>query len=262
MEYNKKVDIDEIISFVSGAGDIAMKYYNKKYSVKNKNDKSIVTEADLEINEYLISRLSKFDYPILSEENLDSFSMKQNFEYMWIIDPLDGTIDFVQRTGDFSIMIGLINNLGEVVLGVVYLPATAELFFAQKNKGAYLSINNKKNKISVIKKPFKCATILMSRNHCGEFEKNIAKKFNMKKKLMGSAGVKLCRVANGEAELYINSSNKCGLWDLCAGDIILTEAGGIVTDIFGENIVYKPCKNLFLQKGWISSSYDRSKFLK
>ncbi len=259
MKYSKNFDIQQILKIAKGAGNIAMKYYDKKYSIENKWDKSIITEVDLEINKYLIRKLNEFNYPILSEENLDDFSVNCDFDYMWIIDPLDGTKDFVQKTDDFSIMIGLINNTGEVVLGVIYIPMTNELFFAQKGDGAYLYIGDKKNKISVTEESIKCATILISRNHCGKFEKEVAIKFNMNQVFMGSAGVKMCRIANGEAELYINSSNKAGLWDLCAGDIILTEAGGRITDIHGKNVIYEPNKELFMKNGWISSSfYERN----
>ncbi len=263
------INIQEIIRIAREAGKIAMFFYRKKYAIKDKKDRTPVTEADIAINDYLMEELSKYNYPIISEEIKDNFEKRKNAEFTWIIDPLDGTSDFIQKTGEFSIMIGLINKKGESVLGVVYVPALSELYYAQRGEGSYichskfqdelssigewdsLDCNSEfQQKIQVNKNPTKNGKILTSRNHLGKYEQEIAKKYNMTQTPVGSAGLKICWIARGNAELYINSSNKSGLWDICAADIILTEAGGKICDNNNNKILYN-AKNVMLQNGYI-----------
>jgi 3'(2'), 5'-bisphosphate nucleotidase len=267
------ITIDEIIKIAYQAGALAMQFYDRKYTIKQKQNKTPVTEADIIINDYLIKELLKYDFPILSEEIKDEFKERKNAEFFWIIDPLDGTSDFIQKSGEFSIMIGLVNKEGESVLGVVYAPALDELYWAQKNKGAFFvslqrkrhceerlatwqSLSENSQKIQVSKNQIKNGKILISRNHLRKYEQQIAKKYNMEQIPTGSAGLKICWIARGDAELYINSSDRCGLWDTCAADIILQEAGGYITD--------KECKTIFynvnrtnLLKGFIVSNVKK-----
>ncbi len=288
---NHNIKIEDIINIAKKAGEIAMEFYNKDYTIEQKQNKTPVTEVDIAINDYLIKELEKYNYPILSEEVRDDFEKRANTEFVWIIDPLDGTADFIQKTGEFSIMIGLVDNSGKSVLGVVYAPALGELYWAQKNKGAYIMFlrgvfsdeailidknisnqpQNNKNvisteteysgeisklkvqKISVSNNPIQNGKILTSRNHLGEYEQQIAKKYNMKQIPTGSAGLKICWIAGGDAELYINSSDKSGLWDICAADIILTQAGGKITDKNKKQILYNK-KEIMLLDGYIASN--------
>ncbi len=280
---NHNIKIQEIIEIVIKAGSIAMQFYDKDYAIEQKQNKTPVTEADIAINDFLIERLLKYNFPILSEEIKDDFNKRKNADFVWTIDPLDGTADFIQKTGEFSIMIGLVNKKGESILGVVYAPALGELYYAQKNKGTFflchscesrdlsqqtkidkdiISIETKyggetsklkEQKISVSNKNIRNGKILTSRNHLGEYEQKIAKKYNMKQIPAGSAGLKICWIAKGNAELYINSSNKSGLWDLCAADIILTEAGGSIKDKNNNQIFYN-VEDVILQNGYIVSN--------
>lgn len=245
----QKIEIDDIIEIVIEAGEIAKNFYNENYLIEKKLDKSPVTEADKKIDEFICKKLSRFNYPILSEETEDDFQKREKSEYVWIIDPLDGTKDFIQKTDEFSIIIGLVKN-GVPVLGVVFAPMLDELYFAEKNKGAFLVKNGKKKKISVSKNQLRGGKIFVSRNHLGEWEQKIAKKYEMQIVTMGSAGLKICKVASGEAEIYINSGNKSSEWDVCAGDIILQEAGGSITDMNNEKIAYNK-KDVKLRKGYI-----------
>jgi 3'(2'), 5'-bisphosphate nucleotidase len=271
---NNNINIKEIIKIACRAGEIAMDFYDKEYTIEQKTNKTPVTEADMAINDYLIKELSIYNYPILSEEIKDDFEKRKNADFFWVVDPLDGTKDFIQKTGEFSIMIGLVNKKGESVLGVVYVPALDEMYYAQKNKGSFFvslqrnrhceerlatwqSLSENSQKIQVSKNKIKNGKILTSRNHLGEFEQQIAKKYNMEQIPAGSAGLKICWIARGVAELYINSSSRCGLWDTCAADIILKEAGGYITDKNQKNIKYNT-KELGLLNGYIVSNikYD------
>ncbi len=269
-QYN--IDIQEIIKIAKKAGNIAMRFYNKDYVIEQKQNKTPVTEADIAVNDFLIKELSIYNYPILSEEVKDNFEKRENADFVWIIDPLDGTSDFIQKTGEFSIMIGLVNKKGESVLGVVYAPVLDELYYAQKDGGVYFCHpglqgelssaqergdlgcdSGSRQQIQVNKNQIKNGTMLVSRNHLGKYEQKIAKKHNMKQIPAGSAGLKICWIAKGEAELYINSSNKSGLWDLCASDIILQEAGGCVCDMDDNEIRYNE-REVMLKKGYITSN--------
>lgn len=248
-----KIDIDEIIEISKEAGKIAMHFYVRNYSIKEKENKTPVTEADLEINNFLLNKLSKFGYPILSEESEDDFEKRKVADYVWVIDPLDGTSDFVQKTGEFAIMIGLVDNrTGESVLGVIFAPVLEDLYFAQKGKGSFMCHSefiSESQKIIVSQNKLEGGKILVSRNHLGECEQKVAKKYNMIQIQMGSAGLKICRIARGDAELYINSSDKSGIWDICAGDVILKEAGGKMTDL-NKNIIFYNKKNIVLKHGY------------
>ena len=257
----QKIKIKEILEIAKYAGDIAMDFYDKKYITNQKENETPVTEADIAINDYLIKELEKYNHPILSEEVKDDFKRRKSAELVWIIDPLDGTADFIQKTGEFSIMIGLINKKGESILGVVYAPALGEIYWAEKGKGAFFASSNenidkwlkKTKQIQISEKKFQNGKILVSRNHLGEYEQEIAKKYNMIQIPAGSAGLKICWIARGNAELYINSSNKSGVWDICAGDIILTEAGGKITDKNQNKILYNK-KEIMLLNGYIASN--------
>jgi len=256
MTYNNHtVEIEDIITIAREAGKIAMHFYGKEYSIAEKENKTPVTEADLAMHSFLIEKLSVYHYPILSEEGSHDYKKREGAHCTWIIDPLDGTKDFIQKTGEFSIIIGLIDINGDALLGVVYVPATDELYVAEKGRGAYIYHFKKelesKEKIHVSNKPLNSGRILVSRNHLGQWEQDIAKKCNMRPLPMGSAGLKICRIAKGDAELYINSSNKSGLWDICAADIILTEAGGLICDTEKNKIQYN-VRDVMLQKGYIA----------
>ncbi|MDX9856093.1 MAG: 3'(2'),5'-bisphosphate nucleotidase CysQ [Candidatus Moranbacteria bacterium] len=232
------IEIKNIIKIIKKAGNIAMSFYERDYGIEDKENKTPVTEADLAINEFLFEKLSKFGYPILSEESEDDFEKRKNAEYVWIVDPLDGTSDFIQKTDEFAVMIGLANRDGEAVMGVVYAPSLEELYYAQKGEGSFWEKDGKVVRLKVSDKGIKKGRILLSRNHLGEFEQEVAKKYDMEKISMGSAGLKICRIAKGDAELYINSSDKSGEWDTCAGNIILTEAGGMSSDMEGNDLIY------------------------
>lgn len=256
------IKIEDIIKIAREAGEIAMKFYNRKYSIEEKKDKTPVTDADMAIHLFLIEKLSVYGHPIVSEEgSIDG----KDVSYTWVVDPLDGTSDFIQKTGEFSIMIGLINDQGRAVLGVVYAPVLNELYYAQEENGAYclchshedLSANSAGEdllRIHVSDKGIESGTILVSRNHLGQKEQDIAKKFNMTQVPMGSAGLKICRIARGDAELYINSSDKSGIWDICAADVILREANGYIINLRNDQIMYDG--ECFLRNGYIVSNTE------
>ena len=233
------MEIQEIKNIAYLAGQEILKHYNNDLQIAYKKDNSPLTEADLASDRIIKEGLKKYGFPILSEEATDDFKKRKNSDYVWIVDPLDGTSDFIQKTDEFAVMIGLANKEGGAVLGVVYAPALGELYFAEKGKGSFCEENGKIKKNTVSgKENFSEMAILLSRNHLLETEIKISKKLDLMKKHSGSAGLKICRIAEGKAEIYINSSNKSSEWDTCAGNIILQEAGGRITDVNGEELDY------------------------
>jgi 3'(2'), 5'-bisphosphate nucleotidase len=164
------------------------------------------------------------------------------------MDPLDGTLDFLQKTGEFSIMVSLVSG-GESILGIVYKPVGDKFYFAEKDKGSFLVEKNKalrRLKVSKVSN-LSNARYLPSRNHFSELEKKLIEaENNIKYTFMGSFGVKVGVIAEGRAEIIVNPSGKTSQWDIAAPEIILREAGGEITDMDGRKFIYnrKETKNL------------------
>ncbi|MFO7807245.1 MAG: 3'(2'),5'-bisphosphate nucleotidase CysQ [Candidatus Moraniibacteriota bacterium] len=241
---------------IQEAGEEILKYYKINTEIETKKDNSPLTQADLASNEILSENLAETGYPVLSEEIADD-KKRLASDRVWIIDPLDGTMDFIQETGEFSVMVGLVEN-GKPVLGAVYQPVSEDLFYAEQNKGAFWENTQSESKpqkiqVSGVKDP-KNARMVVSRNHLKPQDQEIAEKLQvMEYKKTGSNGVKICLIARGEADFFINSGSGMGEWDSCAPEIILREAGGIVTDITGERLLYNK-DNPINKKGLVASN--------
>jgi len=231
--------LKQAIKVAKQAGSEAMKVYKSPFTEEQKEDRSPVTKADLASEKIILQGLTKTGFVILSEETtpVDLWFEKDT---VWIVDPLDGTRDFIQKTGEFSILIALVKDKVPV-LGVVYQPATMLLYFAQKDKGAFMQDGNeepKRIKVSDVA-DFKISTAILSRNHTTIKQKNFVERVGFGNvKHIGSAGLKIGFVAHGGAEVYFTESDKIHQWDTAAGEIILKEAGGIVTDLKGNPLVY------------------------
>lgn len=248
------IDIKEIIEIAEDAGEIAMSFYKKDYSIKDKEDKTPVTEADVAINKFLFEKLEKFGYPILSEESNDDFEKRKNAEYVWVVDPLDGTSDFIDKTGEFSILIGLVKN-NEPVLGVVYEPAKKALYWAEEGKGAFFLKDGKIERLQVSKKSNpREMTMLFSRNHLLDSDVEIFRKLGIGKERKRGSTSKICVIARGDAEVYVNTSDKTSEWDTCAPSIILKEAGGKITDMEERELKYNKNKDARHKNGFIASN--------
>jgi 3'(2'), 5'-bisphosphate nucleotidase len=245
MSYEKELEAAKKAALM--AGRVAMKFYGKELGVELKDGDSPVTKADLAAEKVIFDMLRDSNYGLLSEESEEENDRLYK-ERVWIIDPLDGTKGFIEGMDEFAIMIGLSDN-GKSVVGVVYNPASKIMYFASKGGGAYIQeADNDPQEIQVSDAgDFKDVRLLISRHHLLDLERNLAEKLNFKDKVFGTgAGLKAATVCSGKAELYINSSDRTGQWDICASDIIVREAGGKLTDMGGQEIVYnvKEVKNL------------------
>lgn len=224
---------------VKKAGAAAMEFYGKEAGVRDKGGDNPVTDADLASEKVILDGVAHLDYGILSEESEDDL-VRLDKERVFVIDPLDGTKDFINQTGEFTIMIGLVEN-GESIAGVVYQPVPDRLYFAERGQGAWLEEKGGEPVrigVSEIDDPSE-ARLLISRNHLLELEQNVAKKLGLINLIpCGSAGLKISLISSAEAEIYMNTSDKTFEWDICAAAVILSEAGGVLTDMDGGEILF------------------------
>ena len=226
---------------------------NNSKLVKFKNNKEPVTIADLKVNRLIISRI-KEKYPdimwgFLSEENFKKdVDENLDYEWLWVFDPLDGTKDFIQGTGNYAMHLAL-NYRNKPFIGVVLIPSRDELWISN---GETLSCENKsgiKKKITLSrKKNLRDMTLVVSQNHKDKYLKNLLSKIPCKKIIsMGSIGCKISSILRGESDLYLSLSDpQKGSpkdWDFAAPDAILKAAGGVITNLENEEIVYNK-KNL------------------
>jgi 3'(2'), 5'-bisphosphate nucleotidase len=243
----------KIIEIVKKAGSAAMNFYDDP-QVSLKEDLSPVTKADTASENVLLNELKQFgDCGFLSEESFDDKS-RLDKKFIWIIDPLDGTSDFIQKTGEFSVMVGLVNN-SEPILGIVHLPASNSTYFGQKGGGAYLMEGEKESRIIHVnmKNEISKASLVVSRNHLSKTDRIIAKEISNNFVQAGSNGVKMCKIAEGKVDLFFNTGTDFGEEDCCAPQVILTEAGGQVTDTNGKDLMYNKI-NPKLQHGIAASN--------
>ena len=231
-------ELRAVLETIKKAGKAAMAFYDEGNEISYKEGASPLTKADLASEKALLEGLRPFNYGILSEET-DEENDRLNKEKVWIIDPLDGTKDFIQKTGDFSIIVGLVEN-GQPMLGAVYQPGLDRLFYAVKGKGAFLVENGKKKKLRVSNTDsFEQMKLLASRNHLQDLEVKFAEKVQISEFVKsGSAGLKVAKVASADGDIYMNTSDRTYEWDICGGAIIIKEAGGAITDMNGKDFVF------------------------
>jgi len=244
---DKIPELDIAIKAAIEAGNEILEIYKKDFDTFRKKDDSPITEADLRSNEIIKKSLSKTKYLILSEEDKDDQNRILE-KIIWIIDPLDGTSDFIDRTGEFTVMIALIENK-KPILGVIYWPIEKTLFVAQKNRGAFKFSNNKWDKISVTKiNKFSNCRIVGSRHHLSDTEKKFIKKLGINDFTSVGSSLKVGKISSGLAEAYITTTNKIKEWDTAASYCIISEAGGRMTDMLGNELTYNN-KNVYHENG-------------
>ena len=237
---------EDVIELARQAGNVLMKYYGKKVEVKYKDNDPLspVCTADLEANDLILKGLEKYHYQILSEE-MDP----QGIDYskpLWIIDPLDGTINFLRKDKGFSVMIALLVK-GRLEFGVVYAPDYDAMYHAQRGSGAFLEKGSKSQKIHVsdhriLKDSSRMVPVHYKRSRIDDiFDSRCVKE------IMGGGGNRMCLIAEGKAEFFVNTNTVLNKWDMAAPHIILEEAGGKITTFSGEPLDYS--NDSFYMKG-------------
>ena len=233
------------------AGACILGYYKSEYEIKEKGYHNPVTTADHAANDKLKKILLREfpDYGWFSEETLDSPERLEK-EYVWIIDPLDGTKEFIEGVPHFVVSVALVKNK-EPVIGVLYNPIKDELFTAEKGKGAFL---NGKRIYCSSKDNVNDMIILNSRSESRRgLWKPYCKHF-MELRPIGSVAYKLGLTAAGKADIFASLRPK-NEWDICAGNCIINEAGGKLIDLSGNPRLYNQ-KNSLIESGLIAGNKD------
>ena len=214
------------------AGAEILKVYNNDFKVTYKKDASPLTIADQRANEIIENLLSKTNIPVLSEEGKQTdFSERKNWKLLWIVDPLDGTKEFVKRNGEFTVNIALIKN-GIPILGVIYVPVSGCLYYGSSS-GTYKELNGEINQLPV-KSQIRNYRVVGSRSHLSPETENYIEKLRKEKGeveivFMGSS-LKICLVAEGFADVYPRFAPTME-WDTAAGHAIAKFAGKSLIDV-------------------------------
>ena len=222
----------EVVKIAEKAGQEIINIYNSTdQQIEYKSDQSPLTIADRNANQIISQNLEKLDiqFPIISEENESvDFEVRKNYDYYWLVDPLDGTKEFIKRNGEFTVNIALIHH-GKVILGVVYAPYLDEMFWAAEGEGAYLIENGINQKLSASAFSFKdnALNIVCSRSHLNPKTQEFVDKFNQPSLVPKGSSLKFTIIAKGEAHLYPRLAPTME-WDTAAAQIVLEEAGGQV----------------------------------
>ena len=223
------------------AETIVTTFYVGSSEVEYKSHDEPVTEADRSANQHIVTRISEM-YPddgILSEESKDDL-IRLEKKRVWIVDPLDGTKEFIARNGEFSIMIGLAVD-GLAVMGVIMQPDPGILYAGGVGIGAFLYENeNEPVPIHVSDQQFvNRMTLVSSRSHRQQIVDTIRKRLKItSERVSGSVGLKVGLITRQLADLYIHPSPGCKEWDLCAPCALLEAAGGVMTDCWGNPLVF------------------------
>ena len=268
VEINKLIDDLRILSWEASHillyyAQIVKDSSEKSNILENDNINDPVTKADLRVNELIIKKLNDkykgVNWGILSEENakLESFKFDKKYDWIWVLDPLDGTKDFIQGTSNYAMHLAL-NYKQRPYLGIVLIPEKDELWIA---KGEEVWCE-KKNKSRVNPKLFSNKklsemVLVSSKNHGNKTLRHLIERINFKEvKIMGSIGCKIASIIRGESDIYICLSlpkkNAPKDWDFSAPEAILKAAGGAITNIYNENLSYG--KNNYKQEGIIIAS--------
>lgn len=231
-----------LIPLAIKAGEEIMKFYKSDFRTEYKADQSPVTEADIAANKMILEGLKATGLPIISEEsNLPDFNIRSKMKTYWLIDPLDGTKQFVNNEGEFTVNIALIND-SETIEGVIYAPAIQTLYYGNISQGAFKSVFEKlpeslsdivEQKLPLVVKS-EGLNLIVSKSHLNEKTKAFLDKVKTLKPdlvtcQIGSS-LKFCCTAEGNTDLYprIGSISE---WDIAAGHAILKSAGGNVLDL-------------------------------
>ncbi len=234
----KKIEsaIENLKEVFFNAGNISIELRNKGLIEHIKKDKTPVTNGDIEVNNIILDNLKKItpSIPIVSEETVENKNL--NLNTFWLVDPIDGTYDYINNKDEFTLNAGLIVNKSALA-GIIYAPAKNRMFYTYGNNLSYEFKNNKEevlNNKTIDKNHIKAVSY--SNNLRSEITE-IHKKLNVKEYIKMKSSLKFCVVATGEFHVYV-AEPRAYEWDIAAGHAILKNSGGIATDFSGKEILY------------------------
>ena len=237
-ELNIKKTVEKLIDTFLYAGKISLDLRDKGLIKKIKSDNTPVSNGDLEVNKIITQKLKEITphLPIISEETSDNKSLNDLKDF-WLVDPIDGTHDYINNLEEFTINAGLIINKNPAA-GLIYAPSKKRMFYSYGENSAFEIVNGKTVELNCSKNFDKNEIKFVSYSNKikPEIEK-IHKKFNVKKYVKMKSSLKFCVIAAGEYDGYVAEPRACE-WDIAAGHAILKHAGGIVTDFENKEIKY------------------------
>jgi len=252
--------IEKLIAISKEAGNAILGFYNSEIDVQFKSDTSPLTKADLASHNIIIKRLKNLtpNTPILSEEGADiSFLVRSKWNEYWLIDPLDGTKEFINKNDEFTTNIAYIRD-NRPVFGMIYAPALNEIYWGSEENGSYiLRGDNLKNieKITALNRERANLTIACSRSHPSKKLNHLVKNIKGSKIVNIGSSLKFCLVAKGEVDCYPRFG-PTSEWDTAAGEIIARSSGASVVDLENNTLVYNK-KNGFLNPDFIVASNNK-----
>lgn len=246
--------LPRVVDLAQEAGKAILSVYAQAdLAVKLKQDNSPLTQADLQSHRVIVDGLSRLspDWPILSEESEEvPFDRRALWDRFWLVDPLDGTKEFLHRTGEFTVNIALVER-GAPILGVVYAPVVDGMYFATRGAGAFKTHAGLISRIETTRPAKAVLRTVISRFHHSQ-EKSLDQFVQDERQCefiaMGSS-LKFCLVAEGAADVYPRTGPTME-WDTAAAHCILVEAGGAITDLDGNSMRYN--KPILLNPGFVA----------
>ena len=230
--------IEELVDTFLYAGKLSLKLREQGLIKQIKDDNTPVSNGDLEVNRILIDKIKVLtpDIPIISEETSHNKTKKDLINF-WLIDPIDGTYDYINNLDEFTLNAGLIIN-NQAVAGIIYAPAKNRLFYSYGKNNSFEKIGNSIQKMDTSKssKDNKIKFVSYSNKIKPEINK-IFKKLNVSSYQRMKSSLKFCVIAANEYDGYVAEPRACE-WDIAAGHAILENAGGIITDFDGNKILY------------------------
>ena len=235
-------ELEAALNAVNSVRGLILDIYNSSdLGVEIKEDNSPVTKADKAADKKIREILSTAFplYSLLTEESVDDKTRLSN-DYVWIVDPIDGTKDFVAKNGEFSVNIGL-SYKHKAVLGVILIPVTGEIYYGVENQGSYYLKDKDAKPVRIYcNDKIRDVTTLVSNFHSNQTEMDMIKKHSdiIKHQRKLGATLKGCAIARGDAEMSYRFSSNTKEWDTCAMQIIVEEAGGYLLKFDGTPIIY------------------------
>ncbi len=233
---------DDLVSITQEAGKKTLAYFGTVLDISYKSDNSPLTQADLASHNFLVKKLTELapGIPIISEESpIPDYAERKDTPAFWIIDPLDGTKEFVKAVPEYTVNVALIQG-GQPVLGAVGIPASGNIYVAVKGEGSYrYEADGTVTKLDRCRQGGSMDGIqfVTSRSHVGPKESELIAHLGAPEPLRAGSAVKFCLVAEGKADIYVRHLPIME-WDTAAGDLVLRECGGMSNDWHGRTIAY------------------------
>ena len=257
--------LDDLIDIARRAGEAIMKVYDTDFAVQEKSDSSPLTEADMAAHRLIVGELEARtpEIPVLSEESASiPFETRRRWHRYWLIDPLDGTREFVKRNGEFTVNIALIED-HQPVLGVIHVPVTGLTYFGRRGEGAFKQEPGAAPRVIHVQPRHRTPVLVAgSRSHAGDSLKRFLANLGEHQIISMGSSLKSCLVAEGKADIYPRLG-PTSEWDTGAAQAIVEAAGGRITTTDMQPLRYNTRESLLNPHFFVfgDTSVDWSRYL-